>query len=180
MFSIVVNEYISLRLLMKKDAEALFQLVEQSRNDLRKWMPWVDHMKNKEDYVQIIPQWLAEFASETSLHMGIFVEGQIAGVAGFHSFDHVNQKTSIGYWLGKKYRGKGIMTKVVRKMVEIAFRELEMNRVEIRCAVENKKSRLIPERLGFYQEGILRLAEKIGDRYVDHVVYAILKQDYSI
>ncbi len=178
MFSIEVNHYITLRLFMKRDAEDLFQLVQKTKDDLRRWMPWADHVKSTEDYLKIIPQWLNEFASDTSLHMGIFVKGQLAGVVGFHLLDHTHQKTSIGYWLGKEYRGKGIMTTVVRKMVELAFHEFGMNRVEICCAVENLKSQAIPERLGFSKEGILRSYQKIGDRFVDHVVYSILKKDW--
>jgi RimJ/RimL family protein N-acetyltransferase len=50
-------------------------------------------------------------------------------------------------------------------------------RVEIRAAPENARSRAIPERLGFTQEGTLRQVERVGDRYLDNVVYAMLAED---
>ena len=53
-----------------------------------------------------------------------------------------------------------------------------LNRVEIRAAVGNERSRSIPERLGFRQEGVLRKAELVGDRYVDHAVYATLASEW--
>jgi ribosomal-protein-serine acetyltransferase len=59
-------------------------------------------------------------------------------------------------------------------LVEHAFGELDLNRVVISCATENKKSCAIPERLGFRQEGIQRQAEWLYDRFVDHAVYATL------
>ena len=65
------------------------------------------------------------------------------------------------------------MTEAVRALVDQALGPWRLRRVEIRAAVENHRSRAIPERLGFHQEGVLRQAERIGDRYVDHVVYAM-------
>lgn len=64
-------------------------------------------------------------------------------------------------------------------MVDYAFNELNLNRVEIRCAVENKKSRAIPERLHFVNEGCIRQAEWLYDHYVDHIVYGMLKEEWK-
>ena len=55
-----------------------------------------------------------------------------------------------------------------------AFGELGLHRVEIKAAEGNRRSRAIPERLGFEQEGILREAECVDDRYMDLVVYGLL------
>ena len=46
------------------------------------------------------------------------------------------------------------MTKSVEAFVDYALKELQLNRVEIRAAVENEKSRAIPDRLGFQEEGL--------------------------
>jgi ribosomal-protein-serine acetyltransferase len=45
--------------------------------------------------------------------------------------------------------------------------------------VDNRRSRSIPERLGFRQEGVLRKAELVGDRYVDHIVYVTLASEWE-
>jgi ribosomal-protein-serine acetyltransferase len=62
----------------------------------------------------------------------------------------------IGYWLAEDYQGRGIMTDCVRMLVDFCFNELDLNRVYITCGFGNKKSRAIPELLGFVQEGILQ------------------------
>ena len=69
------------------------------------------------------------------------------------------------------------MTSSVREMISIGFNDFELNRIEIQCAIENIKSRAIPERLGFVQEGILRSSEKVNGRFLDHAVYGLLKDE---
>ena len=70
------------------------------------------------------------------------------------------------------------MTEAVRACVDHAFTTWKLNRVMIQAAVENTRSRAIPERLGFREEGILREVERIGDRMLDDVVYAMLAADW--
>ena len=66
------------------------------------------------------------------------------------------------------------MTRAVSVLTDHAFDELELNRVEIQVAEDNGRSRAIPERLGFRQEGVLRDYERVGERYLDIAVYARL------
>lgn len=46
------------------------------------------------------------------------------------------------------------------------------------AAVENRRSRAIPERLGFHQEGTLREAEVVDGRTLDSVMSSMLKADW--
>lgn len=71
------------------------------------------------------------------------------------------------------------MTRVTQALIDHAFTDLDFNRVEIRAAFENTKSRSIPERLGFKQEGQIRQAEWLYDHYVDHVIYGMLASDWD-
>lgn len=100
-------------------------------------------------------------------------------MVGFLAVDWTNRSTSIGYWLADAAQGKGTMTRAVASLTDHALTGWQLNRVEIRADVDNRRSRAIPERLGFQQEGVLRQAARIGDRYVDHAVYAMLAADWS-
>lgn len=93
-------------------------------------------------------------------------------MAGFLPIDWVRRSAGIGYWLAEKHQGRGTMTAAVRLLADHALATWVLSRVEIRVATENHRSRAIPERLGFSQEGILREAELVGDRHLDLVVYA--------
>ena len=85
----------------------------------------------------------------------------------------------IGYWLGSKFQGKGIVTGACRLLTDHAFDEWKLNRVEIHCAPGNKKSCAIPKRLGFQLEGVLRKAQRLNGKYLDTNVYGMLARDWK-
>ncbi|MCH1624410.1 GNAT family N-acetyltransferase [Fredinandcohnia quinoae] len=178
MFIHKIDEDVSLKLIGLSDAERIFELTNDSREYLREWLPWLDGTTKIEDTVGFIKMCTNGFAENKSLHAVIQFKGDIAGVSGFNSINWSNKTAYIGYWLGHGYQGNGIMTKVVRALTDYAFAELKLNKVEIRAAEGNKKSRGIPERLGFVNEGTIRKAEWLYDHYVDHVVYGILADEW--
>ncbi len=178
MFTLQIKEELSLKLLEKRDTKELFSLVEESRDFLREWLPWVDDMQREKEYEPVIELWLKQFASQEGLQAGIIYKGKLAGVAGFNSIDWANRKASIGYWLSEKYQGLGIVTNVVKALITCAFAEYNLNRVEIECGVENKKSRAIPERIGLRQEGVIREGEYLYDHFHDLALYSILAKEW--
>ncbi|MEI5906897.1 GNAT family protein [Bacillus spongiae] len=179
MFVHKVDEDVSLKLIEVKDADKVFEMTDQSRTYLREWLPWLDFTKTVEDTKSFIEGSLKNYAENKSITTAILYKGKIVGTAGFNSLNWANKTGYIGYWLGESYQGNGIMTKVAQALTEYAFMELNMNKVEIRAAVENKKSRSIPERLGFVNEGTIRQAEWLYDHFVDHVVYGMLKEEWN-
>nr|WP_251025945.1 GNAT family protein [Bacillus sp. ISL-47] len=178
-FSLKVDKNIELQLFQLHHSEDLFNLVDSNRKHLREWLPWVDNMASPVQYHSIIPMWLKQFADNNGFNAGIRYRGRLAGSIGFHQIDWHNGQTSIGYYLAKGFEGKGIMTRSVQAMVNHAFIDLKLNRVEIRCGVKNLKSRAIPERLGFKQEGIIRDGELLYNRYHDLAVYGMLAREWN-
>ncbi len=71
------------------------------------------------------------------------------------------------------------MTAAVRLLVDHALTVWQLNRVEIHAVTGNRRSRAIPERLGFREEGTLRQAQLVNGRYLDCVVYSALAADRS-
>jgi ribosomal-protein-serine acetyltransferase len=106
--------------------------------------------------------------------------GNFAGLIGLKGSDIINRKTEIGYWLSRHYQGKGIMTASVRELCRYTFNELGFNRIQIKCAVGNLKSKKIPQRLGFQFEGIEREGEILsGGIYTDIEVFSMLRSDMN-
>jgi ribosomal-protein-serine acetyltransferase len=88
------------------------------------------------------------------------------------------RSTELGYWLGERHQKKGLMTSACRAYVAHAFEELGLNRVEVRAAVMNERSRAVPVRLGFTHEGTIRQVERLHDRFVDHAVYGLIREEW--
>jgi ribosomal-protein-serine acetyltransferase len=177
MFYFNVDEFVSLKLLENHDAEEIFEVLDQNREYLREWLPWVDDMENHEDYLPVIKMWLEQFANNDGFQAGIYYQNHFVGMIGFHGVDRRNHKTTIGYWLAEGYQGKGIMTKAVEKIVGHAFQSWKLNRAEIHCGAGNVKSRAIPERLGFTNEGTIRDGECLYGKFHDLVIYGMLARD---
>jgi ribosomal-protein-serine acetyltransferase len=179
MFIHAIDDDLSLKLIELRDVERIFELTNNSRDYLREWLPWLDNTKNLEDTIEFIKGCLKGFAENKSMNTVILFKGEIVGVAGYNQINWSNKTAYIGYWLCEEFQGNGIMTKVVKTLTDYAFSELNLNKVEIRAAVENKKSRSIPERLGFVKEGCIRKAEWLYDHFVDLVVYGMLVEEWN-
>lgn len=162
-----------LRLLEETDAEELYGLVDANRDYLAEWMPWAAD-QTLEGTLAFIRTTMRRHAENNGFETALVLDGRIAGAAGFAGVDWVARSTGIGYWLAEAHQGRGLMTSAVRALVDHAFGEWGLHRVEIRAAEDNLRSRAIPERLGFEQEGVLREAERVGERYLDLVVYGLL------
>lgn len=163
----------TLRMITEQDAEPLFALVDQNRTHLRQWLPWLDTARTVEDELAFIRNVQIQHREHRGFACAIWYKDQIAGTIAYHSIDWRDRKVEIGYMLGAQFQGKGLMTKACRAMVTYAFDQIKLNKVEIRCAVENTRSCAIPQRLGFTAEKIIKQAEWLYDHYVDLVLYGM-------
>jgi ribosomal-protein-serine acetyltransferase len=181
MFFYKIDENISLRLLNVGDSEELFNLTINSKDFLKEWLGWLDYTNKVEDTTEFIQATL-KGVMETGGYpksAAILYQGRIAGTIGFNEINKLHKIGVMGYWLGKEFQGKGIMTKACKGFIDYGFNELNLNRIEIRVAEENRKSRAIPERLGFTEEGKIRQAEWLYDHYVNHIIYGLLADEWS-
>jgi len=165
-----------LRLLEEADAEELYRLVDANRAHLAEWMPWAA-AQTFEQTANFIRGALRRHAERNGFELALVAGERMVGAAGFAGIDWIARSTSVGYWLAHEQQGRGLMTRAVRALVDHAFGDLELHRVEIQAAEGNRRSRAIPERLGFREEGLLREAEHVGGRYLNLVVYGLLATD---
>lgn len=175
---IKVEDGLTLRSFESADAELFFRLIDRNRMYLRRWLPWLDTAKTVDDTRFFVDSAMQQRAANNGFQAGLWAHDQPLGVIGYHRIDWPNRSTSLGYWLGEEFQGRGLMSKACRAMVSYAFDEFHLHRMEIRCAVHNVKSRAIPERLGFRREGTMHDAEWLYDRFVDHAVYGMLAPEW--
>ncbi|KAL6136457.1 hypothetical protein ACLB2K_061752 [Fragaria x ananassa] len=87
-------------------------------------------------------------------------------------------RAEIGYALGSKYRGKGIVTRAVKMVVNTIFKEwTHLERLEGLVDVDNLGSHRVLEKPGFQREGVLRKHYIVKGRTIDEVVFSILSTE---
>ncbi|MGB0371842.1 MAG: GNAT family N-acetyltransferase [Opitutales bacterium] len=172
-FTVPIGEDAFITPLDLGDASAIFLETERSRRYLREFLPWVDHVKGVEDTRRFISAESKLMFEGRKIHVTIWDEGEFAGICSLFDINKANRSATIGYWLGKRFQGKGLMTRTVKALINHAYEDLHLNRIEIRTHPENKASQAIPLRLGFKLEGTLEQAEWLYDKYVDSNVYGM-------
>lgn len=174
-----VKQNIVLEQLEIAHGQELYDLTEANRDYLREWLPWLDHIESSSDTKKFIESTIKESSAGGAPNFAVIYEGAICGVAGFHEINKQHKIGSIGYWLSQNHNGNGIITTAVKELLTIGFGEFNLNKIEIRCAEGNIKSRAIPERLGFKYEATLRQCEWLYSKYVNHAIYSILVSEYN-
>lgn len=163
-----------------EDASAIYEAIDNNREDLRTWLPFIDGMKSVADEQSFLESVLKVPYEERDVVYVIEKGSDICGLIGFHFSDRTNHRTEIGYWLLPEYRGKGIVTEAVRYLCQLAICEKGVNRIQIKCAVGNAASNAVPQRLGFTLEGTERDGELLASgEYTDIHVYSILKKEIT-
>ena len=179
MIKIPARDNLIMRSLTKSDAQKVFTTVDNNRTYLREWLPWVDATGSPTVTENVIAEWAAEYENKTDVVLGIFEQGEYIGNIGLHRIKSADNSGMIGYWLTASHQGRGIITDCVRALVSFGFHTLELNRIYIYCASANKKSRAIPERLGFVQEGVLQDGEYVNGTYYDRIVYSMVRRNWD-
>ncbi|MBD0788297.1 GNAT family N-acetyltransferase [Vibrio sp. Y2-5] len=173
MFSLNIEKGLQLALVQPSFSPQYLEIVKREREYLSQWLAWPTHADNEEFFLSFIKRSLHDYADGKSLVCAMFYEDELVGNISFNTINHDIKTVEIGYWLSEQYQGKGIVSKSVSTLIEIAFSEMNMQKVQISAAVENAPSRNVCERLGFNLEGIITCAENLNGRVVDHAVYGL-------
>lgn len=162
----------------KEDAEVLFQLIDANRAYYREWLTFVDRMNSVEDFDRYLAGSIERRKHGEEFGFLIHFENEPIGLIGLYQINPSNRFGSIGYWIAEGLQGKGIVLACCCAIMWFGFQKLDLNRIEIKCGINNLKSTRIPERLGFQKEGILRQAEWLNGAFQDLVLYSYLKVNW--
>jgi RimJ/RimL family protein N-acetyltransferase len=118
-----------------------------------------------------------EAKKDDKFYKGIEVDKKIVGMV---SMTGKEWKKSLGYWLGKKYWGQKIMTKAAAELIDEAFSNPELIRIEASVYPGNPASAKILLNLGFKEEGYNRKCAKRSDgKIVDARFFGLLREDWK-
>jgi len=169
------------KLILKKHtldlAYVMYEEIDRDRERLRRFLPWVDHIKSADNEIWYINECIKDWEESRMFDYGIYTkEGEYAGNISIHHIQWNKDCCEFGYWLVGRHEGKGLISSAVQ-LIEAELFELGFNRVEIRCDPANDKSAAVPKRCGYTFEGTLRQEAMMYEKYRDTSVYSKIKAD---
>lgn len=149
---------VRLRSYRREDAPDYWEAVEESRQRIAAWLPWIHGFHSLDDAREYTIRTRARWMTREDLTMGIFERetGRLLGGCGLHRIDWAVRSFDVGYWLRTTAEGHGYMREAIQLLTNLAFDVLAANRVQIRMDVRNHRSRKVAEALGYVMEGTLR------------------------
>ncbi|TWE04984.1 ribosomal-protein-alanine N-acetyltransferase [Neobacillus bataviensis] len=171
------DKNIFLRPFIEEDSEALLDLLIRNRSFFEKFsMERSIDFYTRESQRKRIEQFEEDRKTDLAYNFGIFKhdDSLIGTINLFQVLRGSLQSAFIGYFLDEQYNGKGYMTDAVTLVIDYAFNELELHRIEAGVMPHNIGSIRVLEKSGFHKEGIAVKNVKINGKWEDHQVLAII------
>ncbi|GAB6431663.1 GNAT family protein [Bacillus cereus] len=177
----IVNDRAMLRLMHVNDVASLFTIVEGNKEI---WMYLISTMDSYQDMEQYVQVALKGFAERTDLPFVVVDQktNEIVGSTRLYSISNDNKTVELGQtWYHPSVHRTSINTECKYMLLQYAFEELQMLRVQIKTDLRNEKAQRAIERLGAVKEGVLRNERKLPHGYIrDAVVYSIIASEWPV
>lgn len=159
------------------------EIIQLNMNDieLTKYMNAVPYPYAIEDANRYIKFLNVIKDDETMLQLGIFdnQNNEFIGVVSLEGIDFEDQNAELGYWIAKKFWGKGYAKEAATVILEYAFKKLDLFRIYATLQKENIKSLALLTSFGFQVEGLARNSVKNKGVFVDHYKCGLLKREWE-
>lgn len=172
------NKAIKIRKLKFSDADDLYEHIHE--REISKWTIRIPYPYSLKDAIKFIRKSQYEVRKMKGYNFGIALKetDSVIGGIGLHCIDWKNSNAELGYWIGKKYWGKGLMTEAVRLILDFGFKELKLHKIYAHCFEENVASAKVLEKCGFILEGKAREERFRYDKWHNSLLYGILSSEY--
>jgi len=161
------------------DTEAFASAVRESVATVGPWLPWCHPGYGTKEARAWIGQCAVRLNMAFSYDVGIFSEDGTAllGSVAINQIDHVHNIGNVGYWVRESMQRQGIATRAARAMAQYGFESLNLTRLEIVAAKDNRASRAVAEKLGATFECVARNRLYVRGEPLDAAVYSLIPGD---
>jgi ribosomal-protein-alanine N-acetyltransferase len=169
---------VTLRAPRAGDHAAWAALRAQSRDYLTPWEPtWPEDDLSRNAFRRRLSIYAREQEAGHAWPMFVFAREELVGAITLSNVRRgVAETGTVGYWIGQPFAGRGLGTAAVRAMVDFAFADLGLHRVEAACVPTNHASRRVLEKAGFEHEGRARAYLKINGEWADHLLFGRVRE----
>jgi ribosomal-protein-serine acetyltransferase len=160
------TERLLLRVPQVGDGAMVNEAIRESYEFLTEWI-WSDHIPETEENEASARKHRANFFLRDTFTFYILdkVSGMFIGSCSLVRIDWQVRRFEISYWIRQSASRHGYMSEAVDGVTQFAFKNLQANRIEIRCDTRNSASRRVAERCGYHLEAILinNFIDQAGD-----------------
>jgi [ribosomal protein S5]-alanine N-acetyltransferase len=164
------------------DWQAWAALRGESRAFLTPWEPaWPSDALSRASFRRRIARYAMDWRTDQGYSFFAFRQEDNALVGGIGLSNvrrGVAETGNLGYWIGGRYARHGYMLEALRLALEFSFDRLRLHRVEAACLPTNAPSRGLLVKAGFREEGYARKYLCIDGIWQDHVLFAILHEEW--
>lgn len=172
----VENVFMEIRLVRQEDVEPLANYYTANAEHFRPWEPIREHgYYDRKILLYRLAEYENQHTSGAAAHfIGLADEAVIAHCSLTNIIYGPFRACFMGYGVAKTHEGSGVMTQVVRTVIDHAFNELALNRIMANYMPENKRSARLLKKLGFTWEGYAEKYLRINDQWEDHVLTSLI------
>ena len=174
----IVGLKIRLRKLRLSDADSITANINDK--SIARWTINVPYPYKKKDALEFIGSRQVSFKTGTNYTFGIaeINDNAIIGCIDLVDTDWQDKKAEMGYWIGRKFRGRGYMTEAIYLMLGFGFHKLKLHKIYARVFNNNRASMKALEKNGFMLEGRLRKEAYKNGRWIDEHYFGLLKSEF--
>ena len=160
-------------------AEEFFEHIERARATVDPWIPWASFSTDLDSARGTLQRYADKQAADAGRIHGIWLEGTLVGGVMFPRFDAATGNCEIGVWTEPAGAGHGLITTAARLLVEYAFGERGMQRIEWVTSTRNTRSSAVARRLGMSLDGVLRKEFLHNGERIDSEVWSLLREEWQ-
>ena len=169
---------VSIRLVRQRDAKTLQTELLSNRAWLRPWEATSPDGPVSFDMRLGVRRLLQQYRDGSGVPFVMEYDGEIAGQLNVWGIARGSlASATIGYWVSRRFAGRGITPASVALATDISFRELRLHRMEICIRPENEASLRVVQKLGFRYEGLRRRYIHIDGDLRDHYAFALVREE---
>jgi RimJ/RimL family protein N-acetyltransferase len=168
---------VRLRHLEESDTDSLFEIF--SNAEAMRFWSW-QPFKERAEAEKLLAEIHDDFRQKSLFQWGIALktDDTVIGTTTLFRLDDKSRRAEIGYILNSRFWGSGYANEALTALLDYAFEQMKLHRIEADIEPRNAGSIKTVERLGFRREGLLRERWIVGDEMQDSVFYGLLERDW--
>ncbi|MFZ4272513.1 GNAT family N-acetyltransferase [Streptomyces arboris] len=178
MFTLPLGDRAQLRPLEPWQAPEFLAHIDRARATVGPWIPWASLSTDLASATATLQDFADRRAADGARIHGIWLDGTLVGGVLFTGFDAASGVCEVGAWLEPAGEGQGLATRACRALIDQAFTQRGMSRVEGRAASGNAPGIALARRLGMRRDGVLRrhAVHRGGRRDIE--VWSVLAEEW--